>query len=413
MKKNIFRAVKILCLLLALAVTVGVLQEFVLCHADHNRQRIKGFFEEERDSLDIVLLGASEVYSDFSPGYAYEYGGVTSYLFATQANSILNYKSQLKNILARQKDALIVIELNGAVNDEAETTKEANLHNYADNVPLDSAKLEWMAQSEVENKSEYLCPIIKYHSVWSDVPGNMNYQKTIIGDKLRGYTYLKGILNETAVFQSTQRSMNQYLQQLSDGEGIPHIKATADSAQQRDSKNNHHIQKKTDDNQTKKGRKPLPEREENALRELLSYCKEQKLDNVVFTRFPHIVVKRTFDRFEKSNTVGDIVAEYGYDYLNFERDFSTTGLDETKDFYNLDHLNVRGQQKFTAFLTDYLTTRYAVSPKQQSESVKSEWEICSKYYKAYSLYSEQLLSQGEKRELSEDCELIETLNNFL
>ena len=381
MKKNVLRFLKILCLMLAFALTVGVLQQLVLVHADHNRQRINGFYEEKENSLDIVLLGASEVYSDFAPAHAYEHAGVTSYLFATQANSILSYKSALKNILDRQKDALIVIELNGAVNDEAETTKEANLHNYADNVPLDMTKLEWLSQGEIENKEEYLFPIIKYHSLWSD---NSESEK--------------------------------YMQKLADGEGIPHndIKATADSAQKQKIKERIKNEvKRTDDNQSKKGRKPLPELEEKALRELLSYCREQNLENVVFARFPHIVVKRTFDRFEKSNTVGDIVEEYGYDYLNFERDFVETGLDETSDFYNLDHLNVRGQQKFTAYLTDYLTARYAVAPKEQSEKIKAEWKKCGTYYKAYVRYSEELIAKGEKRELSEDYELINKLGDYI
>lgn len=377
MKRNLIRAAKILCIILALAVTVGLLQEFVLCRADHNRQRIKGFYEEKPQTLDVVYLGASEVYSDIAPGYAYQRDKITSYLFATQANSILNYKSQLKNILSRQKDALIVIELNGAVyGDEEEVTKEANLHNYADNVPLDAVKLEWVFQNVKENKAEFLFPIIKYHSTWSDLGADAKYRKTIANDQKRGYTYLKGILNETGVFQNTQRSMNS---------------ALADSD----------------------GRQPLTQIEEKGLRDLLEYCRSEGLKNVVFARFPHIVVKRTFSRFERSNTVGDIVKEYGFDYLNFEKDYAQTGLDEEKDFYNLDHLNVYGQQKFTAFLTDYLKEHYGLSPRSQEEAQKNEWSACADYYTAYTNYTQSLMDQGETIELSEDCELIDKLGEYL
>lgn len=378
MKKNVFRTIKIICLFLIVALTVGVLQEFILCHADHNRQRLKGFYDEETKSMDVVYLGASEVYSDIAPGYAYDHSGVTSYLFATQSNSILNYKSQLKNILDRQDPKLIVIELNGAVyGDEKEDTKEANLRNYADNVPLDGIKLEWIGENVKEDHLEYLLPIMKYHGLWTDFPENMKYQQTVFIDKLRGYGYLKGILNETSIFKSTQRSMNPYLQKSADS------------------------------------KKPLTELEEKGLRDLLSYCKEQKLDNVVFARFPHIVVTRTFERFERSNTVGDIVAEYGYDYLNFERDFVETGLDEATDFYNLDHLNVYGQKKFTAYLTDILKERYSLSPSGVSGSLKDEWEECADYYDAYYRYSDTLIKKGDRRELSEDIELIDTLKEYL
>lgn len=379
MKKRTVYILRTLCFLITVALIIGFLQEYVLCHADHNRERIKGFFEEDKGSLDLVLLGASEVYSDFAPGYAYNQNGICSYLFATQSNTIPNYKSQLKNILKRQKNALIVIEVNGALyGDEEEIYKDANLHNYSDNVPLDITKLEWAAENTGEKAAEYIFPIIKYHILWNNLGEDMKYRKTIANNKLRGYNYLKGILNETAVFRSTQKSMNSSLAEMS---------------------------------QTSK--KPLTGIEETKLRELLEYCRENDLQNIVFARFPHIVVKRTFSRFERSNTIGDIVNEYDYDYLNLEKDIEMTGLDEEKDFYNLDHLNIYGQKKFTKFLTEYLIANYSLSPHTLKKKEKEEWDICGKYYDAYSKYSETLINTGEKIELSEDCELTEKLKSLI
>lgn len=394
MKRYLLRAVKLLCLILAVAVCVGLLQEYVFCHADHNRERIKGFYEEDAGSLDVVYLGASDVYSDIAPGYAYKRDGVTGYIFATQANSILNYKSQLKNILSRQKDALIVIELNGALyGDEEEITKEANLRNYGDHVPLDLTKVQWVMQNVKENRAEYLFPIIKYHGIWNEteeigddpeapetvsvISAEEKYRKTILNDKRRGYNYLKGILNWSVVFRSPKASLNSTL---------------ADSGDKK---------------------QPLTELEENSLRDLLSYCRDEGLTNVVFARFPHIVTEKTYDRFERSNTIGDIVAEYGYDYLNFERDIALTGLDETHDFYNLDHLNIYGQQKFTAYLTDYLKEHYALAPHTLTEPQKAEWDLCADYYDAYCRYTEELIGSNEFTELSEDWELIEKLQAYL
>ena len=377
-KLYILRTVKLLALFILVAVTAGFLQEYVLCHADHNRERLKGFYLEENNSLDVVFLGASEVYSDFSPGYAYDKHGVTSYLFSTQANSMLNYKAQLKNVLSRQNPDLIVIELNGALYDnDGETTKEANLRNYSDNVPMDLIKAEWIYENIGDDFLEYAFPILKYHNTWQDIPGNMLYQKTVAEDRLRGYSYLKGILNEAAVFKSTQRSMNDMLSKSAGS------------------------------------KRPLGALEEQSLRELLQFCRDENLTNVVFARFPHIVVRRTFNRFERSNTVADIVKEYGFDYLNFELNYEQTGLDENVDFYNLDHLNIYGQQKFTDYLMNYLKSNYTVNARQQSDRQKEIWSECSDYYKAYCRYSDELIKSGNGRELSEDSDLIEILKDYL
>lgn len=378
MKGYLLRAVKLLSFVLAVALCVGLLQEYVLCHADHNRERVKGFYEEDKQSLDVVYMGASDVYSDIAPGYAYERNGITSYIFATQANSILNYKSQLKNVLSRQNPQLIVIELNGAVyGDEEEVTKEANLRNYIDNVPLDFTKMEWIAQNGKDSPAEYLFPIMKYHGVWTDLSAEQNARQTIRDDQKRGYNYLKGMLNWPLVFQSPKPSLNSKL---------------AISADQK---------------------LPLTELEENALRDLLAYCRDENLTNVVFARFPHIVTEKTFERFQRSNTVGDIVAEYGFDYLNFEKDVALTGLEDTHDYYNLDHLNIYGQQKFTAYLMDYLKEHYKLAPHTLTESQKAEWDTCADYYEAYYRYNEAKINEKDYQELYEDSDLIEALQAYL
>ena len=377
MKRKLLWAVKLLCLILALGISVGFLQKRVFYHADHNSQRIKGFYLEDPQSLDVVFLGASEVYSDIAPGYAYARDGITSYLFATQANTILNYKSQLRNVLSRQPDALIVIELNGVFYEDEDLTKEANYRNYIDHVPLDAVKAEWVAENGTDNPLEYLFPFIKYHGNWSDLNAEKKFRKTIDADRERGYTYLKGVLNWPFAFNAPALSLNS---QLLENAG---------------------------------NKQPLNATAEAGLRDLLEYCRDEGLDNVVFARFPHIVTHTTYDRYEQNNTVAEIVEEYGFDYLNFERDIALTGLDETTDFYNPDHLNVHGQQKFTAFLTDYLKENYGLTSHTLTDDQQEEWEICADYYEAYVAYNEDMMANGNFVELSEDCDLIEELQDYL
>ena len=87
MKKKLYitRTVKLVCLFLALTLTFGILQSYVLCRIDANSIRLEGYYQEEKDSLDVVLLGASEVYTGFSSGLAYDKYGFTSYPFASES----------------------------------------------------------------------------------------------------------------------------------------------------------------------------------------------------------------------------------------------------------------------------------------------------------------------------------------
>ena len=86
-------------------------------------------------------------------------------------------------------------------------------------------------------------------------------------------------------------------------------------------------------------RNDLEPRYEVFLREFLDYCKEQKYDNLLFVRFPHIVKKETYKRFTRGNAAFDIISEYGFNYINFERDENVMTY-TADDYYNYDHLNI-------------------------------------------------------------------------
>lgn len=374
MKKIAVRSVKILSLLLALAICIGFLQTYVLCHADQNRERVRGFYLEDKDSLDVVLIGASDVYAGFSSLYAYKNYGFTSYPVATQSNVVLSYKTQVKEAVERQHPKLIVVEINGALyGKESDLTKEANFRNYSDNIPMSYNKYELISENKDSNQLEYYLPIVKYHSVWNDFPKGLAWSYTLLKDDIRGYNYLKGSKSRSVQFKPKEKTYNDTL--LNDD-----------------------------------GKDDFSPNSEKCFRELLEYCKSENI-NVVFTRFPHIVVKSTYARFHRSNTAGDIISEYGFKYYNFERDFEKTGLDINKDFYNYDHLNVYGQQKFTDYFCKILTEEHGITPSDLTDSQKEEWDTCAKYYDAYYKYNVDCINNKQSKDISEYFRNIEVMED--
>ena len=365
MKKGIKRTLKVLSLIIAVVLTSAFLQEYILCDFDHNRERIKGFYLEKDNSLDVMFLGASEAYCDFAPGYAYQKYGFTSYLYASQSTSILSCKYKLKEVLKTQKPKLIVIELNSAVyGSDARVRMEANIRHFVDNAPLSWDKYEFAHVYDPDNEWEYVFPLIKYHDAWKNIPEDTELLGTIVNDKFRGSNYLKGMRNETRVYKSKQKPLNEVM--INDNKNVP-----------------------------------LTRLSEKTLRELLQFCKDNKLDNVVFARFPHVVTKKTVTRFYRSNAVADIVREYGYDFINYEKNYTETGIDFSKDFYNIDHLNVYGQRKFTDFFSKVIMDRYGIKKSNLSPELKKEWDTASDYYNAYYQYSDEVIKSGRITDLDE------------
>ena len=66
-----------------------------------SQMNVQGFFMEPKDSLDVLMIGSSEVYSDYSPAIAWEKYGYTSYDLSMGAAPANLYKDMIKKGLER------------------------------------------------------------------------------------------------------------------------------------------------------------------------------------------------------------------------------------------------------------------------------------------------------------------------
>ena len=69
-KQYLLRGLKVFTLLLAVVVSTLALQWILKNYSITNIGRVNGFYLEKKDTVDMVFIGASEVYCDFAPGYA-------------------------------------------------------------------------------------------------------------------------------------------------------------------------------------------------------------------------------------------------------------------------------------------------------------------------------------------------------
>lgn len=349
MKKTyIKRFVKILSLVLVLAFILGVSQRYYMTNISNTAIRLRGYSLEDPESLDVVVLGASEVYSGFNAPEFYKKTGVTSYPYAYEGNPVTLWTYELKEILHKQTPKLLIVEMNGAVYDEDMLYKEASIRYLSDNMTLMKEKRDLVSRYGSEDSLSYYFPIMKYHGEWLQ-PERMKNAVTMLRMDLRGHSILKGSLSHVA--------HAEYKKEATDYDPAAECELNPDA--------------------------------EKYLREFLEECRESDIEHVLFVRFPHRVTgKKQIQAYQRFNRAARIVNEYGYEYVNLDDYCQEAGIEKPDDFFDSDHMMMNGQMKFTDFLAEYLTSRYHLEPSQLSEKQKQEWDECVKYTDAFYSYFE-------------------------
>ncbi len=381
MKKGYWkRTVKLLALLLALVLLVLFLQEFTFREYWEYGQgslRVKGFYREPKDSLDVVLIGDSTVYAGYSPAYAYKTGGFTSYSYAIGALVCTAWEPITRDVLRRQTPQLLVVDVGGIQYDSLREKYESSstIHAMTDNMPFSLNKLRSIRElmdRYGDDPWEYYLPFIRYHNEWSGFGELAERTWELLRWKFSSRNVLKG----TAVRVTCEPAAGD----LMDVRGDRSSEAL------------------------------VPESEE-VLRQYLAYLQTQDV-NVLFIAMPCRVNEGDGIRtvFLRENRAGEIVREYGFDFVSFYDFTDEIGLDMERDFYNDGHMNYRGQIKFTEFFADYLKENFGVTGSELTDSLRASWERSAEYIGTFYEYADECAALGEDELLSERTEVMDALD---
>ncbi len=376
MRSKFSRFIGWLVLIGAVSGFVWLGQTFFFRNMDSDQRRIEGFYMEPSDSLDVVFLGSSELFTDFSSALAYEDFGFTSYPYAVNANPVTLWKYELQEIIDRQHPQLIVVETNGALYDRGRLFREVSLRRIVDNIPSSRNRTAMIKAFGHDSPISYVFPFVKYHNKWEQPSIMMKCAASTISLYLRQNAYLKGVLTNTGKLQA---------------DSFRDIRGDAREA-------------------------PLQEDAESALRDFLEYCRTEKIDNIIFVRYPHCVTEADADyaRYLRSNAAGTIISSYGFDFINLDQYEEEIGFDLKNDYYNSEHMNIYGMQKMTKWFGSYLMDHYHLIPRQQTEKNIRQWENSVRYMHAFEAYFEELKSRGTAGgEINESYKVIEIIREKL
>lgn len=117
-------------------------------------------------------------------------------------------------------------------------------------------------------------------------------------------------------------------------------------------------------------KEPMPEFQEECLYKLLDYLKEKDLQ-ALFILSPTVMEE---EKQKMYNYMEEIIAGYGYEFLNLNDHYDEIGLDFASDFSDYGgHTNALGAEKCTRFLGEYLAGKYGIADRRGQAGYES-WD---------------------------------------
>lgn len=161
--------VRVIAFLLIVVLVYGALTEVLSVNNTWDMRHIRGFYREPKNSLDVVLIGASELYTGFCSPLAWQQHGFTSYSLCISSMPGCLYDSMLTETMRRQTPKTVVVEINGFLFDFSAEDTETGLRKWIDNMPMSANKVRTILSSVPRDQwSSYFFRLEKYHTNWNE-----------------------------------------------------------------------------------------------------------------------------------------------------------------------------------------------------------------------------------------------------
>lgn len=321
-------------------------------------ETIYTFKEEEKNSLDVLFIGASTCYRFFSPQELWKSYGITSYNLGTSEQSLAESYFVLKYALEDQLPQLVVMDVSSMIIHPL-PLGDARTHLILDNLDINKIWIEACTELVPQDKRiDFFIPIISYHDRWKEL--NEKDFKPIL-------SYSKGTNYNYAVesFEKIKLADSTYMHDIK-GESLEWIN------------------------------------------KINTLCKENKI-KLLFTINPTPKLSASVEEGKAlqgmHHTLENLAESKEFDVLNMTGDCNKIGIDMNMDYSDKWHVNVAGTMKLTKYLGNYLIKKYELN-NHRNEKISELWN------ESYERYSEDILQRiGNSNVTEEQKEYFITIFN--
>lgn len=306
-------------------------------------QSMDGFYQLEKDSVDVVFYGSSHVYSGINVAALWEDHGIAGYNMAGTMQTLWNSYYNMEETIKYQSPRLMVVDLYGILIEE-EYCGSTNVIKNVSSMRFSFNKIRnvWNSVSHEEFLS-YLLSYPLTHDSYKGL-GRGNYDEAVnnVGGK-----WYKGYKPSYAV---TRYDM------------LPQIKENSE--------------------------KRIPaQKNRNYLDKMIRFAREHQIQ-LAFIVVPYEGID---DEEQQLYQWAEAYAEEnGVLFLNGNTSLEKMEFDPTTDFAEASHLNHSGACKFTAYLGQWLTEYCGLEDHRGDD----RWDSWQKYSDCWNaLYQDRELAQ--------------------
>lgn len=282
------------------------------------------FYEEKKDSIDVIFFGSSHAHCTVDHGYLWENYGLAGYTLSAGSQTIDSTYFFVKEALKTQTPRVIAVEVFGAVGNEIADSTAAAYRN--------TMGMRW--SGDLWKFSNYLAQNMEENSAWAR---ELFLKIPIMHSR---YTEL-----EQADFEDPIPFMRGYRGSFDvDYFERPEGADTWET-------------------------EPLNSQKEEWLCRIIDLAKEKNVAIVLFAS-PYSLSEIRQMQF---NRIAEIAEENDVPFLNFNHLYDEIGLDFGTDMRDTDHVNNTGAVKVTEYLVQFLKNNYEI-PDRRGMAGYELWE---------------------------------------
>lgn len=325
-KKVFIRTVITLCVF---CLVFAVLQRLLMPkYADDvvEGNLIKEYYSEENKEFDVVFIGDCEVYENFSPVKLWEDYGIHSYIRGSAEQYIWQSYYLLEDTLRFHKPQVVVFNIQSLQFNES--ASEAYNRMTLDGMQWSVSKVKAINASmkEEEHFIEYVFPLLRYHSRWSELTSSDFKYLFAAPEKVSHNGYYMRVDTKPVTSVPTGRMLSDY---------------------------------------------SFGENAWKYLDKMRELCEENDIQ-LLLIKAPSLY-PYWYDEYNVQ--VEEYAQKYQLPYINFLEKTEEIGIDYTTDTYDAGlHMNLSGAEKLSHYLGEILSVQMKVSDRRNDEKLSAIWK---------------------------------------